>query len=91
VCEIIFGEIIGNVARYTPGPVDVALLRDGASLRLAALDRGPGFRWNAAPPPDHMAESGRGLFLIGTLGRSVRVEHIAGFGSYVEVVLPVDR
>ncbi len=90
-CEIVFGEIVGNVARYTPGPVDVALLRDGPSLRLAALDRGPGFRWNAAPPPDQMAESGRGLFLIGTLGRAVRVEHIAGIGSFVEVVLPVDR
>jgi PAS domain S-box-containing protein len=88
-CEIVFGEIVGNAARYTPGPVDVALLRDGSSARLAALDRGPGFRWNAAPPPDEMAESGRGLFLIGTLGREVRVEHIAGFGSYVEVVLPV--
>jgi anti-sigma regulatory factor (Ser/Thr protein kinase) len=59
-------------------------------LRLAALDRGPGFRWNAAPPPDQLAESGRGLFLIGTLSRGVRVERIAGFGSYVEVVLLAD-
>ncbi len=88
-CETVFGEIVGNVARYTPGRVDVALLRDGPHVRLAALDRGPGFCWNAAPPPDRMAESGRGLFLIGKLGRAVRVEHIAGFGSYVEVVLPV--
>jgi PAS domain S-box-containing protein len=89
-CEIVFGEIVGNVARYTPGRVDVALLREGNRFRLAALDRGPGFRWNAAPPPDQLAESGRGLFLIGTLSRGVRVESIAGFGSYVEVLLAAD-
>jgi PAS domain S-box-containing protein len=85
--EIVFGEIVGNVARYTPGPVDLALRREGARLVLAALDRGPGFPWNAAPPRDAWAESGRGLFLIHTLGSGVRVEHIAGFGTYLEVTL----
>jgi serine phosphatase RsbU (regulator of sigma subunit)/anti-sigma regulatory factor (Ser/Thr protein kinase) len=88
-CEIVFGELVGNVARYTPGRVDIALRREGAQLHLAALDRGPGFRWDDNPPADQLAESGRGLFLIGTLGREVRAEYLPGFGSYVEVTLPV--
>jgi anti-sigma regulatory factor (Ser/Thr protein kinase) len=87
-CEIVFGEIVGNVARYTPGPVDLALRRDGTRLILAALDRGPGFRWNAEPPRDAYAESGRGLFLIAATGRAVDAEHIAGFGTYLAVTLP---
>jgi PAS domain S-box-containing protein len=85
--EIVFGEIVGNAARYTPGPIDVALARDGSALRLAALDRGPGFDWNARLPDNSFAESGRGLFLIETLGRGVRVEYLAGYGSYLEVTL----
>ncbi|GAC1570997.1 MAG: hypothetical protein NVS3B7_00540 [Candidatus Elarobacter sp.] len=87
-CEVIFGEIVGNVARYTPGPVDLALLADGESLVLATIDRGPGFRWNASPPEDDYAENGRGLFLIETLARGVDVEHLDGFGTYVAVTLP---
>jgi PAS domain S-box-containing protein len=85
--EIVFGEIVGNAARYTPGPLDLALRRDGARLVLCALDRGPGFDWNAAPPRDAYAESGRGLFLIASLAEDVRAEHIAGYGTYLEITL----
>jgi PAS domain S-box-containing protein len=85
--EIVFGEIVGNAARYTPGPLDLVLRREAARLVLFALDRGPGFDWNAAPPLDTYAESGRGLFLIATLACDVRAEHIAGYGSYLEVTL----
>jgi PAS domain S-box-containing protein len=85
--ELVFGEIVGNVARYTPGPVDLALYRHRKRLVLATLDRGPGYPWNAAPPADVMAENGRGLFLIQMLGRHVLSEHIDGFGTYLEVTL----
>ena len=85
--EIVFGEIVGNAARYTPGPLDLALRRDGAKLVLAALDRGPGFGWAATLPANAWAESGRGLFLIDTLSRGVRIEHLAGYGSYLEITL----
>jgi PAS domain S-box-containing protein len=85
--EVVFGEVIGNVARYTPGRVDLRLRRDERGFVLAALDRGPGFVWNAAPPRDEFAESGRGLFLIETLARAVSAEHFAGFGTYLEFVL----
>ena len=85
--EIVFGEIVGNAARYTPGPLDLALRRDGAKLVLAALDRGPGFGWAAALPANAWAESGRGLFLIDTLSHGVHIEHFGGFGSYLEITL----
>ena len=84
--EIVFGEIVGNAARYTPGPVDLALLRSGPELLLAVLDRGPGFRWQAVRPADD-SENGRGLFLIERLARRVQAEHLAGFGTYLAVAL----
>jgi PAS domain S-box-containing protein len=87
--EIVFGEIVGNVARYTPGLVDMRLSFSGTTATLAALDRGPGFSWSPAPPADAFAESGRGLFLIETLSRAVRVEYLTGFGTYIEVTLDV--
>ena len=85
--EIIFGEIIGNVARYTPGRIDMALRRRNNRLVLAALDRGPGFDWTGTPPHDPWSENGRGLFLITTLAHNVRVEHLATYGTYLEVTL----
>lgn len=85
--ETVFGELVGNAARYTPGPLDLALRREPERLVLLALDRGPGFDWSAALPRDAYAESGRGLFLIEALARGVRSEHVAGYGTYTEVVL----
>jgi PAS domain S-box-containing protein len=85
--EIVFGEIVGNAARYTPGPLDLALERDGTRLVLAALDRGPGFDWDGRPPRDTFAENGRGLFLIETLGAGVRVERLGTYGTYLQVTL----
>ncbi|MEA2665164.1 MAG: hypothetical protein QOI11_2108, partial [Candidatus Eremiobacteraeota bacterium] len=86
--EVVFGEIVGNAARYTPGPVDLALRRSGSRLVLAVLDRGPGFRWRAVRPADD-SENGRGLFLVERLARAVHAEHLAGFGTYLEVTLAV--
>ncbi len=86
--EIVFGEIVGNAARYTPGPLDLALRPAGGGLVLAALDCGPGFRWQAVRPADD-SESGRGLFLIERLARAIRTEHLVGFGTYLEVTLAV--
>ncbi|MEA2786107.1 MAG: hypothetical protein QOF71_2211 [Candidatus Eremiobacteraeota bacterium] len=85
--ETVFGELVGNAARYTPGPLDLVLRRDAGGLVLCALDRGPGFDWKAALPRDAYAESGRGLFLIEVLARDVRAEFLPGYGSYLEVTL----
>jgi anti-sigma regulatory factor (Ser/Thr protein kinase) len=85
--ETVFGELVGNAARYTPGPLDLALRCEPDRLVLCALDRGPGFDWSAALPRDAYAESGRGLFLIEALSRGVRAEHLVGYGTYLEVTL----
>lgn len=87
--EVVFGELTGNAARHTPGPLDIGLRVDDAAVVLAALDRGSGYAWRPWRPADEMAEGGRGLFLIGELANDVSVEHIAGFGSYIEVTLAV--
>ena len=85
-CEVVLGEIIANVARYTPGLVDVGLYCTDGDVIIAALDRGPGFVWNPGRPDDDN-ERGRGLFLIDALAAHVRMEYIAGFGSYLEVMV----
>jgi len=82
----VFGELTGNASRYTPGPIDVALRREHNALILCALDRGPGFTFDVRQP-DADSESGRGLLLIDALARSVHIEYIAGFGTYVEITL----
>ena len=65
----------------------MALRRDGTRLVLSALDRGPGFDWQAVLPANAWSESGRGLFLIETLGRGARLERLPGYGAYLEVTL----
>lgn len=86
--EIVFGEIVANVARYTPGALDICLRRAGFDLIVAALDRGPGFVWSPVRPADD-SERGRGLFLIDTIASKVWTDHIVGFGSYIEVTIAI--
>jgi PAS domain S-box-containing protein len=85
--ETVFGEIVGNAARYTPGPIDMALSCEDGRLVLGTLDRGPGFDWDPSLPANAMAETGRGLYLIGRLAESVRIERLGTYGTYLEVTL----
>ncbi len=64
--EAIFGELLSNVKRHTPGRADVTLERGTDGAILSFDDDGPPFAINGhTPPPDLMAESGRGLFHAG--------------------------
>jgi anti-sigma regulatory factor (Ser/Thr protein kinase) len=56
---------------------------------LHVTDRGKGFIRNPALPLDPLSESGRGLYIISLLARSVRVERIPGYGNHIAVELPV--
>ena len=87
--EAVFGELVGNASRYTPGPVDIGLAREDRGAVLDVIDRGPGFSWRGRLPLDPLSESGRGLYLIATLGRSLDVRRIPGFGTHVRVRLPL--
>ena len=85
--ELIFGELLGNVARHAPGAVDVALERRGDEHVLHVIDRGSksATRLRQAEP---MAETGRGLWLIRELGGRLSSECAPFLGTHVTVVLP---
>lgn len=89
--EIIFGELIGNVVRHAPGPIDVHLDWSGSYPVLHVTDRGRGFTRKPALPDDPMHESGRGLYIVDALARSLRVERVPKYGTHVAVELPVRR
>ncbi len=89
--ELIFGELIGNVVRYAPGPIDVGLEWNEDRPVLHVLDRGPSFDLAAALPEDVLSENGRGLFIVAALGEGLRAEAVPGRGNHVRVGLPVRR
>lgn len=89
--ELIFGELLGNVVRYSPGRVDVDLEWRDESPVLHVLDRGDGFTLNSILPEDMLSENGRGLFIISNLGSELRVRAVPGGGNHVSVRLPVRR
>lgn len=85
--ELIFGELLGNVTRHTPGHADVTLDLGNGKAVLHVADRGAPFNPSPAPA-DIFAEGGRGLFLIRSLADDLRVERMAG-GNRVSATLPV--
>jgi PAS domain S-box-containing protein len=86
--ELIFGELLGNVVRHAPGPVEIELYDDneGAPV-LHVIDSGPPFGFDHRLPNDVFSELGRGLFIIHKVAKHVRVEHIRGCGNHISVVL----
>jgi anti-sigma regulatory factor (Ser/Thr protein kinase) len=86
--ELIFGELLGNVVRHAPGPVEVSFEVGPASATLHVIDSGPGFSvTHARLPDDAFAELGRGLFIVAQLAAGVRVAHIPNCGNHISVVL----
>ena len=85
--ELILGELLGNVARHTEGYATVTLELERDRAILHVNDRGapiPELRL----PEDILAEGGRGLFLVNSLARSLRIERQNG-GNHVCAELPV--
>ena len=62
--ELVFGELVGNVVRHAPGPIEINLSFLDDEPVLSVRDRGPGFARHENPLPEPFAESGRGLFLV---------------------------
>jgi PAS domain S-box-containing protein len=89
--ELIFGELIGNVVRYAPGPIEIDLEWTDAGAVLHVLDRGTGFDLRPTLPDDVMSERGRGLYIISVLGTDLRADRLARRGNHVRVGLPVRR
>ena len=89
-CESILSELIGNAVRHAPGALSISISIDADCVWLHLIDEGPGFEFHSSLPEDLWAESGRGLFLIAALARSVSAERLPGRGSYIRVCLPLD-
>ena len=88
--ELIFGELLGNVARHAPGAIDVRLRWNGPVAILEVGDSGPGYAIDDVHLPGDFAESRRGLFLVAAFGRDLRVCHNDG-RTITTVTLPVTR
>ena len=85
--EVVFGELIGNVARHAHGTVSVELrfARDTAVLRVR--DTGRGFALKAHLP-DAMSEYGRGMYLVHKFAKRVTIERHEG-GTVISVTMPL--
>ena len=86
--ELVFSELLGNVVRHCTEEVEFALDISGDVPILHALDRGPGFTYNARLPKDIMSDSGRGLFIVRSLVTDLNIARRADGGSHARVVLP---
>ncbi len=88
LAELVFGELLGNVVRHAPGPVDIGFAWQGHHGRLRFADRGAGIAPRETVTPSPFAESGRGWLIIETLGITPAVSVRAGGGTEVVVDLP---
>jgi len=88
VAELVLGELLGNVVRYAPGPVEVWLDLSTRAPVLHVLDNGPGFEINPRLPADIMSERGRGLYIVTALvDEFTATRRTMGCGSHVRTVL----
>ena len=86
--ELIFGELLGNVVRHAPGPVEIAIDLNEASVILHVIDSGPLLRIaEHRLPDDILSEQGRGLYIVEQLGAEVRFERNVGRGNHIIVTL----
>lgn len=87
--ELIVNELLGNVARHTPGPAEVELEWNGETAIVRVSDRGLPFQpRNGAGRIDLLAEDGRGLFLAQSVALDLTVEW-TGDGNCVSATLPL--
>lgn len=86
--ELVFSELLGNVVRHCSDCVEFAIDLSGDVPILHALDRGPGFTYNARLPKDIMSDSGRGLFIVHALTTELSITRRTGGGSHARAVLP---
>lgn len=88
--EHVFGELLGNVVRYAPGPIEIVFdWSQGAAPVLHVLDRGPGFSFAPQPQPDLLSEKGRGLYIVWSLAEDFNVTQRHGGGAHARAVLGI--
>src|SRR5579862_3173947 len=88
--EHVFGELLGNVVRYAPGPIEMIFdWTRGAAPVLHVLDRGPGFTFAPKLPSDMLDERGRGLYIVWSLAEDFNVTPRHDGGAHARAVLGV--
>ena len=89
VAAIVFGELVANVVRHAPGPIEVELFWEREDdVVLYVRDRGPQFATGSLElPHDVMSEGGRGLFLMRTYASAPVITKRFGGGNEVCVRL----
>lgn len=88
--ELVFGELIGNVVRFAPGPVEIVLSwTHAAAPVLHVLDRGPGFTFAPKLPLDLLSERGRGLYIVWSLAEDFNVTLRHDGGAHARAVLAI--
>ena len=86
--ELVFGELLGNVVRFAPGPVEIVLnWAHAAAPVLHVLDRGPGFTFAPKLPLDLLSERGRGLYIVWSLAEDCNVTLRHDGGAHARAVL----
>jgi PAS domain S-box-containing protein len=86
--ELIFGELLGNVVRHAPGPVEISFDLDVDLATLHVIDSGRAFSpLERHLPEDEFSDFGRGLFIVQQLAADVRVDHIPNCGNHINVTL----
>lgn len=86
--ELVFGELLGNVVRHAPGPIEITYQSAGDTRVLHLIDSGEPFSLAGSHlPEDVLSELGRGLFIVAQLAAAVRVDHIPNLGNHISVTL----
>lgn len=87
--ELIFGELVANVARHAPGALQVTLSWIDEGALLEVQDTGPGFD-RTIELPGANAENQRGLYIVSVMASSF-TQRPHPDGSVVIVALPVRK
>ena len=85
--ELVFGELLSNVVRYAPGPVEIALMWNEREAVLHVIDSGKAFDSANELPANILSEFGRGLYIVEQLAKQVSIEHVAGVGNHIATTL----
>ena len=88
--EAVFGELVGNVVRHAPGPIEVDLRSTARATCSRCATAARASRRRPRTFPDIFAESGRGLYLVSVLGSPPEVRRRPDGGAEVSVLLTRD-
>jgi PAS domain S-box-containing protein len=87
--ELIYGELIGNVVRHAPGPIDVEVTLEPERVRLVVQSNGGAVTVRPELPTSPLRENGRGLFIIHALGSDYATCELPLLGNQTAVDLPL--